>query len=229
MGHHAAQAAGCRDETVVIALQQLPVDARLVVVTLEVGGRRELDEVPVALCGLSEDGQVVVELLASLPLAARVVDAAPPYRALVTGLRCHVGLGADDRRDAALAALFVEVEDAVHVAVIGDRQSGLAIGHRSGNQISDPRRPVEHRVLGVRVQVDERCAAVCCSPGRLDHYLPTPCPQARSTACGRTTALSLALAHDSAPVAPPEGLLDVFPIVDCHFAWVARRCRYGAV
>jgi len=184
---------------------------------------------PVALCGLSEDGQGGSRASRLSPLAARVVDAAPPYRALVTGLRCHVGLGADDRRDAALAALFVEVEDAVHVAVIGDRQSGLAIGHRSGNQISDPRRPVEHRVLG--------CA---CAGGRtmrrrvLFPRTPRPlpahsCPQARSTACGRTTALSLALAHDSAPVAPPEGLLDVFPIVDCHFAWVARRCRYGAV
>ena len=145
---------------------------------------------------------MIVELLAPLALAARVVDAAPPDRALVTGLRGHVGLGADDRRDAAFAALLVEVEDAVHVAVIGDRQSGLAVGHRGGDQVADPRRSVEHRVLGVGVQVHERRATVCCAPGRLGHCLPTPCPQARSTACGRTTTLSLALAHDSAPVAP---------------------------
>ena len=218
LGHHAAKAAGRRDETLVIALQQLPVDAGLVVVALQVSGRRELDEVAVTLSRLGKDGQVVVELLASLAFAARVVDAAPPYRALVARPRCHVGLGADDGREAARPALLVEVEDAVHVAVIGDRESRLAIGHRCDNQFSDPRRPVEHRVLGVSVQVDERCAVVCCSPGRLDHYLPTPCPQARSTACGRTTALLLASAHDSAPVAVLEGLPDRSSYVDCHFA-----------
>ena len=155
-----------------MALQELPVDTGLVVVTLEVGGRGELDEVPVALRGLGEDGQVVVELLASLALAARVVDAAPANRALVTGLRGHVGLGADDRRDAAFAALLVEVEDAVHVAVIGDRQSGLAVGHRGSDQVADPGRPVEHRVLGVGVQVDERRATRVLCP-RTPRPLPT--------------------------------------------------------
>ncbi len=169
LGHHATQAPGCGNEAVVMALEQLPVHARLVVVTLEVGGRRELDEVPVALRGLGKDGQVVVEPLPALPLAAGVVDTAPPHRALETGLRGHVGLGADDRRYATLPALLVELEDAVHVAVIGDRQRGLAVRHRGGNQISDPRRPVEHRVLGVGVQMDERRATVCCAPGRLDH------------------------------------------------------------
>ena len=70
----------------------------------------------------------------------------------------------------------------------------------AATRLTDPRRPVEHRVLGVRVQMDERRAAVRCAFGRFGQPLPTPCPQTRSTACGRTTRLSLALPHDSAPV-----------------------------
>ena len=88
---------GRRDEPVVVAFEQLPVDAGLVVVALQVGGGRELDEVAVALGRLGQQRQVVVELLAPLALAAGVVDAAPPDRALVARLRRHVGLGADDR------------------------------------------------------------------------------------------------------------------------------------
>ena len=161
MGYDASQATSCRDEPVVVTLQQLPVDPRLVVVALEVCGRGELDEIAVALRGLGKDGEVVVELFPPLPLPARVVDTAPPDGALVTRLRRHVGLCADNGRDAARPALLVEVEDAVHVAVIGDRQGGLAVGHRGRNQLSDPRRAVEHRVLGMGMQVHEGGAVVC--------------------------------------------------------------------
>ncbi len=99
---------------------------------------------------------MVVELLAPVALAPGVVDAAPPDRALEARLRRHVGLGADDRRDAPGAALLVEVEDAVHVAVVGDRERRLAVGDRGRDEIADPSRSVEHRVLGVGVQMDER-------------------------------------------------------------------------
>ena len=44
----AREAAGERDEPVRVPLEQLPVDPRLVVVALEVAGRRELDQVRVA-------------------------------------------------------------------------------------------------------------------------------------------------------------------------------------
>ena len=184
LGNDPAEAARRRDETLVVSLQQLPVDAGLVVVPLEVGGRRELDEIAVALRRLGENGQVVVELLAPLALAPRVVDATPAHRALRAGLGGHVGLGPDDGRDLALAALLVEVEDPVHVAVVGDGKGGLAVRDRGGDELADPGGSVEHRVLGVGVQVDEGCAVSRCALA-LDHHSPTPCPQAPSTACGR--------------------------------------------
>ena len=57
---------------------------------------------------------------------------------------------------ALLAALLVEVEDAVHVAVVGDADRRLAVGHRLGHDLVEPGRAVEHRELGVDVEVGER-------------------------------------------------------------------------
>ena len=54
----ARQAAGERDQPARVALQQLEVDARLVVVALEVAGRDELDEVVVAGRVLGQQRQV---------------------------------------------------------------------------------------------------------------------------------------------------------------------------
>ena len=99
---------------------------------------------------------MVVELLAPGHIAPGVVHLAPPHRPLVAGLAGHVGLGPDDRIDPRLLAGGVEVEDAVHVPVIGDPESRLAVGGSRLDQIGDPGSPVQHRELGVRVQVGER-------------------------------------------------------------------------
>ena len=184
LGDDAAETSGRGDEAVVVVLEQLPVDAGLVV---------------------GEHRQVVIELLAPFPLASRVVDAASADRPLEAGLRSHVGLGADDGRYPALVALLVEIEDAVHVAVVGDREGRLAVLDGGLYEIFDPGGPVEHRVLGVGVQVHERRATAFCALASYDHCSPTPCPQASSTACGRTTSLSLALTHVSARGVPREG------------------------
>ena len=87
-----------------VPLEQLPVDARLVVVALEVAERRELDQVRVALVRLGEQRQVRVALL---------------LRAAVVG---DVDLAADDRLDArASCAVLVELDRAGQRAVVGER------------------------------------------------------------------------------------------------------------
>ena len=138
-----------------VALEQLPVEAGLVEVPLEEGGRRQLDQVLVARGGLGQQGEVVVELLAPLALAAPVVDPAPAHGALEAALAGHVGLDAEHGRDPGLAGGPVEVEDAVHVAVVGDADGGLAVGHGRGHDLVDPGGPVEHRELGVDVEMGE--------------------------------------------------------------------------
>ena len=152
----AAEAAGGGDEALVVLLEQLPVEAGLVVVALEEGPAGELDEVAVAALGLGQQREVVVELLAALGVAAGVVDAAPPGRPLAAVVVGHVGLGADDRLDPLLAALLVELEGAVHVAVIGHPDRRLAVGDGLGHQLVQPGGAVEHRELGVDVEVGER-------------------------------------------------------------------------
>ena len=102
---------------------------------------------------------MVVELLAAVTgVAAAVVDATPPRRPIESTLARHVGLEPDDRVDAALAALLVEVDGAVHVAVIGHADRRLPVGRGRPHDVADARRAVEHRVLGVQMQVGERLA-----------------------------------------------------------------------
>ncbi len=67
----------------------------------------------------------------------------------------------------AVARRFVERQDAVHVAVVGDADRRLAVGRRRGHDLADPRRTVEHRVLGVEVQMDERIGQSSAPPTRL--------------------------------------------------------------
>src|ERR1700688_1598348 len=84
--HDATEASGGGDDALVVTLEELPVDSRLVVVALEVRGRRELEEVAVPGGGLGQQGQVVIELLSPGDVPAGVVDPAAPDRALVARL-----------------------------------------------------------------------------------------------------------------------------------------------
>ena len=96
-------------------------------VTLEECKAGELDEVAIALIGFCQKSQVVILLLAAFVRTTVVVHLSAARNAFCAVIKCHVGLGADDGLDALLLALFVEVDDAVHVAVIGDAQCRLSI------------------------------------------------------------------------------------------------------
>ncbi len=174
--HLAPEAAGGRDDPFVVVLEQLPVHLGLLVVALEVRAARELDEVAVAGQRLRQRGQVVVRLAPALDLAPGVVDlAVATRRALGAVLVGLVELGPDDRDDPDLAGGLVHVEDAVHVAVVRDAERGLAVRRRGRDHVADPRGTVEHRVLGVHVEMDERLA----------HSPVDTCGQT----CGRITLL----------------------------------------
>ncbi|CAB4835646.1 unannotated protein [freshwater metagenome] len=154
--HVSAEAPCGGDEPLAVVGQRLPVDAGLVVVALHVGARRQLDEVLVADVVLGQEREVVVELGPAVGVAARVVDPAATSRTLVAALVRHVRLGAEDGRNALLAALLVEVEDAIHVAVIGDAEGRLPVRRSSRDQLAYARRAIEHRELGVDMQMGER-------------------------------------------------------------------------
>ncbi len=157
--HDASQAPRGGDQAVGVLGEHLPVHAGLVVVALEERRAGQLQQVPVAGVVLGEQGQVVVELFA-LAVVARVVDfavlGAIAAGTLVAALERHVGLGADDRRDLVCFAGPVEVQDAVHVPVVGDSQRGLAVRGCGPDHLVHSRCPVEQRILRVGVQVNER-------------------------------------------------------------------------
>ena len=68
----------------------------------------------------------------------------------------EVALHPEHRLDAGVVRGLVHRERAVHVPVVGDADRGLAVGGRRRDDLADPRRTVEHRVLGVEMQMDER-------------------------------------------------------------------------
>ena len=101
---------------------------------------------------------MVIQLAATLSIAAGVINLAPSTGSFKTSLVGHIGLGADDWLDALGPTFFVEVENAIHVAVIGHTESGLTIGDRFGDKFIKLGGAIEHRKLGVNVEMGERVA-----------------------------------------------------------------------
>ncbi len=106
---------------------------------------------------------MVVELLAAFGVAAGVVHATAARRSLEARLARHVRLHADDRLEVVVATGAVEVEDSVHVPVVGDADRGLTVCHCRVDDVGHSGRAIEHRELGVQVEVDERVPQ-CVSP-----------------------------------------------------------------
>ena len=134
-------AAGERDEPLGVALQQLAVNAGLVVEPLQVRQGDQLYQVLVAGVALGQEGQVVGALVG--------------WGLGVAALRRHIHLAADDGLDARGGALGVEVYGPVQVAVVGDGQSGHAQLFGSANELMDAAQAIEEAVLSVYVQVRE--------------------------------------------------------------------------
>ena len=136
--HAAREAARERDQAGCVLLQELPVDPRAVVVALEEAERAELDQVRVAGRRLGEQRQVRGALRLLVPVV------------------CDVHLAADDRLHALLVRVLVEVDRPRERAVVGERDRRHLEPGRLVHERRDPARPVENRVLGVDVEVDER-------------------------------------------------------------------------
>ncbi len=133
------EAAGERDHAGRVPFEELPVDARLVVVALEVAEARQLDQVRVAGLIGREEREVGVALL----LGVAVVG--------------DVDLAADDRLDAGSLGRLEQLHGARHRPVIGERDSRhLELGG-AFDEVGDPARTVENRVLGVDVKMNKRC------------------------------------------------------------------------
>jgi hypothetical protein len=151
----ATGAPGGRYQPGAVPREQVTVDPRLEVVALERGQRRHAEQVVhagVVLCQQRHvrvgagSGHVVAPAIA--PLDAGAVEPA--------GARRDVGLEPDDGLDAVPLPGLPELVGAEQVAVVGGRERRHLLAGRLGEQVVDAGCPVEHRVLGVDVQVHER-------------------------------------------------------------------------
>ena len=135
------QAAGEDDHALGVGGEHLHVDVGLAArEALEEAGRGELDQVGEAGVALGQQGEVVALVFRLLLDRLHVVD--------------EVGLEADDRLDPVLLAGLVEVDGAVHHAVVGEAQRRLPQLGGAGRHRVDLAGAVEQRVLAVGVEVD---------------------------------------------------------------------------
>ena len=133
--------------------QQLAIHPRLAEIALQRGQGRQLEQVVHALGGLGQQRHVRVGACAR-DIVILLRRTAPPHRLLVTAvLGRDVGLGADDWFDACRLRLGPEVVGAIDVAMIGDRDGRHAGPLTLAEHLLQASGTVEHRVLGVYVQV----------------------------------------------------------------------------
>ena len=99
-------------------------------------------EVPISLLVLGQQQKVVCALLA-VPFL--VLDA----------LRSDVSLDAQQRLDPCLFGLKIELHDAKHDAVIGDRERVHLHLLSPSDHLRDPIRTVKQRIFGVVMDVNE--------------------------------------------------------------------------
>ena len=140
----AGQTAREHDQAVLVRREQFLVDARLVVIAGQVRFGREPDQVLVAGLVLGQQHEVMIHVAPA---------AGGPF--LKPAARRHVGFATDDRFDALVARRLVEINRPVHRAVVGDGEGGELERMRPVHQPVQPAGPIEQRVLGVQVQMDE--------------------------------------------------------------------------
>ena len=142
LGDLARQARRQPDQPLAVLGEVLAIDARLVVVAVDVGVGHEPAQVPVADEVLGEEDQV---------------EGLGVGLALLVGHRPagDVGLDPDDRLDALGAGRLVEGDRAVQGAVVGDGHRIHAQLCRRVDQLRDPAEAVEQAEFGVHMEVRE--------------------------------------------------------------------------
>ena len=144
--HHSA---GCDHDALFVGEQQVAVDARNIVKSIDVGDGTQLGQVVVARFVLGQQRN-----LESVVLLASVLVVAAHKR-----IHSHDGL----ELRATLRSVFVvglyplhELKRAHHVAEVGQRHCGLSVCRRTLDQFRNLCRRLQHAELAVHVQVKKR-------------------------------------------------------------------------
>ena len=131
-----------RDDALVVLPQQLHIDARPVIEAVEIPARDHIAEVAVARLVLAEQHEVIrLAVERVLLVEARA--------------RRDIDLAADDRLHARGLRRAVEVDHAVHVAVVGDGDGLLPDLLHARHDVADAARAVEQAVFRMHMQMHE--------------------------------------------------------------------------
>ncbi len=125
--------------------EQFFVDARFVVVALEVGGGGEANEVAVAGFVFGEEDEMIVNVAAA-------AGGGFLFEAAAGG---DIHFAADDGLDAGLAGGLVKIDRAIHHAVIGDGHAAEFEGLGLVHQAIQTTGAVEEGKLGVQMQMNK--------------------------------------------------------------------------
>ena len=131
------------DEPFRVPGEEFLVHPGLVVEALELGRGGDFHEVEVARAVARQEEDVV----------GLCVELGVPILHAAGG---QVALHADDGLDAGLCRGPVEVDDAVHDAVVGEGKGGLPQFHGASHQLWDPAQTVKQGIFRMYVQVNER-------------------------------------------------------------------------
>ncbi len=159
--HLARRAAGGGDDPCGVFGDDLGVHPRpLAQLPLEGRQRRQLEEVAQAGGVLGDHRHVGVRTAARDVVALLAGIAPQDALGVEPGTGGDVGLDTDDRGDAHFGCGVVELAGSEHVAVVGHADRGHLQALRLGQHGLDLGCPVQHRVLGVVVEVHEARTAM---------------------------------------------------------------------
>ncbi len=146
IGNLAGETAGHRDETVLVRGEQFLVNARLVIIALQMRGGGELDEIFVAGVVLCQQAEMMINVASAAGAAGFLFQPAAGR---------DINLAADDGLDAFFARGLVKINRAVHRAVIGDGERGELQFMRFFHQPVQPAGAIEQRILGVQMKMNK--------------------------------------------------------------------------
>ena len=145
LGDVSRKAGGKADEPFMMLFQQIVIDARPVIESVDESFAVQEGEVFVSSFVFAKKDQVRVLAVRSSGLVKTA-----PWR--------DISLHAEDGLDSGLHARFVKIDHAVHDAVVRDGQRGLPERFGTLNEFVDPGSTVQEAVLRMYVQMCERSA-----------------------------------------------------------------------
>ena len=137
-------------------VEEIVIDARLVVEAFEETGGNELDEIAIAFEVFAEENEVIAAAGAGFKIVAIFgSDRAGFFAAVVAAALGDVDFAADDGLDIALAGFIEEIGGGEEVAVVGDGHGGHFLARSFVEKLGGFARAIEKTEISVDVQVNK--------------------------------------------------------------------------